>query len=265
MSKIKKILNIIFEKEETKFNPIGENYKKEKDNFRPPSTEYTKKTEKILITKEKSFITATELSKEFNIPPANLNKIFLSLHWATKEDRWWIVSPLGELNGGKQCYQQKTKSKYIRWNEEIKKNPKLIKAINEFKNNKSNTLSNKEKGNLYEEYITEHYRKLGYFVWEHGKEKGRLDQGIDLIVKKDKEIIFIQCKNWEKNKKFKIDHVRVKASRAEARQFMLDNPLFKGYNNKFRYTLSNDCMHPSAIKYIEENNRIFDYEVIEMN
>jgi len=106
---------------------------------------------------------------------------------------------------------------------------------------------------------------LGYFVWEHGKEKGRLDQGIDLIVKKDKEIIFIQCKNWKQNSRFKIDHVRVKASRTEAREFMLSNPPFKGYNIKFRYTISSDCMHPSAIKYIEETNGLFDYEIIEMS
>ena len=124
--------------------------------------------------------------------------------------------------------------------------------------------TNREKGEKYEAFIAKIYKEKGYFVWEHGKEKGRLDQGIDLIVKKNKEIIFIQCKNWNENTKFKIDHVRVKASRAEARQFMINNPLFKGYKNKFRYTLSSNCIAPSAIKYIEETNGLFDYEIIEM-
>ena len=42
------------------------------------------------------------------------------------------------------------------------------------------------------------------------------------------------------------------------------NILFVGYKMKFRYTLSNDCMHPSAIKYIEENSELFDYEILSM-
>jgi len=248
MSKIKKILNIIFEKEEDYTStPKKLNKKKE-----------TKKTS--------NYITATEIAKHFNVKASEINNIFSILKWAIKEDKWWIATSKGLELGAKQEYNAKSKIKYIKWNENIKENYQLIQEINEFKKKKQiKKYSNIEKGYLYEEYITEHYRKLGYFVWEHGKEKGRLDQGIDLIVKKDKEIIFIQCKNWKQNTKFKIDHVRVKASRAEARQFMLNNPLFKGYDNKFRYTLSNDCMHPSAIKYIQETNGLFDYEIIEMN
>jgi restriction system protein len=275
MSKIKKILNILFEKEEEiKFNPTGNNYKK-KEQYIPTLKKLEDKKEKnskgynygnIKKTKEKDFLTVTEVAKHFKIEASELNNIFSNLKWAIKEDRWWIASEIGIKLGAKQEYNTKSKVKYIKWDKSIKGNFELIQSVNNFKNHKPiKKYTNVEKGYLYEKYIAEHYTRLGYFVWEHGKEKGRLDQGIDLIVKKDKEIIFIQCKNWKQNTRFKIDHVRIKASRAEARQFMLNNPLFKGYNNKFRYTISNDCMHPSAIKYIEENNGLFDYEVIEMN
>jgi len=250
MSKIIKILNILFKKKETK-----------KDNFKIPSGTYTKRTIKALEIKEEN-LSVTEIAKHFKITPANLNQIFQKLNWSKREQRWIILTDSGKYNGAKQCYDTKNKVKYLRWNKSIKNNKQLIKEIEAFK--KIEPKSNKIKGEDYEKFIAEHYRNQGYFVWEHGKEKGRLDQGIDLIVKKNKEIIFIQCKNWKENTRFKIDHVRVKASRTEARDFMLINPLFKGYKNKFRYTISNDCMHPSAIKYIEETKGLLDYEIIEM-
>ena len=255
MSKIKKILNIIFEKEE------------KKDSFKIPTGKHTPRVEKIFreeknLKVEEKYSTVTEISKHFKVTPAQLNIIFQQLKWSERKQKWIVLTDLGEYHGGKECYNVQSKSKYIRWKKSIVDNIELIKKVEEFKTVKHK--SNKEKGEEYESFISEYYKNKGYFVWEHGKEKGRLDQGIDLIVKKDKEIIFIQCKNWNENTKFKIDHVRVKASRAEARQFMLNNPLFKGYKNKFRYTLSSNCIAPSAIKYIEETNGLFDYEIIEM-
>jgi len=250
MSKFKKIIQILFEKE-----------KKEEVYISTP-----KKDEKVIHEKNQAeYLTVTEIAKHFKIEASELNNIFSNLKWAIKEDRWWIATEKGLALGAKQEYNTINKVKYIKWHKEIKGNFELIQSVKEFSENKPvKKYTNIEKGYLYEEYIAEHYRRLGYVVWEHGKEKGRLDQGIDLIVKKDKEIIFIQCKNWKQNTRFKIDHVRVKGSSTEAREFMSKNPLFKGYNTKFRYTLSSDCMHPSAIKYIEEKNGLFDYEIIEM-
>jgi len=262
MSKFKKIIQILFEKEKKEeFSPIGDNYKKKELYIATP-----KENKKEIVEKNQAeYLTVTEIAKHFKIEPSELNNIFSHLKWAIKEDKWWIATEKGLALGAKQEYNRRNKVKYIKWHKEIKGNFELIQAVKEFKENKPvKAYNNIEKGYLYEEYIAEHYRRLGYFVWEHGKEKGRLDQGIDLIVKKDKEIIFIQCKNWKENSKFKIDHVRVKASRTEAREFMLLNPPFKGYDNKFRYTISSDCMHPSAVKYIEEMNGLFDYEIIEM-
>ena len=259
MSKIKKILDIILDKEEKKSTKDL----KINDNKKEPPTP----TKKISTnsTNNKKYLTVTEIAKSFEISPIELNHIFSDLKWAYKENRWWLATELGISLGAKQCYHTKSKVKYIKWDESITKEFVLINAIKTIKEKpNSKKLTSEEKGKLYEEFVAEHYRRLDYFVWEHGKEKGKLDGGIDLIVKKRKEIIFIQCKNWKENTRFKIDHVRVKASRAEARQFMKDNPLFIGYKMKFRYTLSTDCMHPSAIKYIEENNELFDYEILSM-
>lgn len=223
-------------------------------------------TEKISNPINQNCLTVTQIAKEFKIEASELNTIFSHLKWAYKEDRWWLATELGIQKGAKQFYDTKSKTKYLKWNPSIKKEFELINAIKNFKEaQKVKATTPKEKGNRYEEFIAQHYRGLGYFVWEHGKEKGRKDQGIDLIVKKNKEIIFIQCKNWKENTRFQIDHKEVKASRTEARAFMKENPLFIGYQMKFRYTLSGDFIHPSAIKYIEETKGLFDYEILRMD
>lgn len=267
MSKLKRILNIIFEEEKTELDILRENKKEKKvintkDGFKPPTGDFP--NIQIKTKSEDKLLSVTELSKYFKISAVELNKIFIELEWAKRENRWIIMTDLGEYHGAKKCYDPKSKTQFLKWNESVKKNLLLSKKIEEFKTSKTKKKSNKEKGEVYEAFIAKYYKDLGYTVWEHGKEKGRLDGGIDLITKKDKEIIFIQCKNWNARNRFKIDHIRVKASRAEARKFMIDNPLFKGYKMKFRYTLSNNCMHPSAIKYIEETNGLFDYEIIEI-
>jgi len=214
-----------------------------------------------------TYKTATELAKHFDITASELNNIFSQLKWATKEQKWWLVTKLGTKQGGKQSYNARSKIKYILWEVQIKSNQELISTVNAFKATKrvmKKVETTKEKGTKYEAFVAEYYRKKGYVVWEHGKEKGKLDQGIDLIVKKKKEILFIQCKNWKENSRFKIDHKELKASRTEAREFMKKNPLFKNYQIKFRYTLSSNCMHLSALMYMQENKELFDYEVIGM-
>ena len=256
------------------YNAIKNNIKKEKKKRPLPKWEdYDKRKEPTFNTavknfetrnyqKKEIFVNVTKVAKSLNIEAIKLNIIFSELKWAKKEGTWWILTELGKNKGGKQNYSTKSQTKYITWNEKIIKDQELLNAIKNFKSKKE-TL--KEKGDHYERYIAEYYERLGYYVWEHGKEKGKLDQGIDLIVKKKKEIIFIQCKNWNENTRFKIDHKEIKASRTEARAFMKENPLFIGYKMKFRFTISSNCIHMSAIKYIEENSELFDYEIIPIN
>jgi len=91
------------------------------------------------------------------------------------------------------------KTKYTVWNENILHDYELINKINESKDknttqtngydslysaNKKTKMPAKEKGDEYEKYIANFFREQGYYVWEHGKEKGMKDMSIDLIVKK---------------------------------------------------------------------------------
>jgi len=136
--------------------------------------------------------------------------------------------------------------------------------------NKTNKNIYKEKvrrGELYEDFIANHYRELGYTVTENGKENGCKDGGIDLIAKKDKEAILIQCKDWDKNGKWKIRQKNILEFRSRARDFVEANPKLKSYLLTARYTISEEFIDISAIKHIEEiqkKGKRVDYEIIKI-
>ncbi len=161
---------------------------------------------------------------------------------------------------------------YIHWNPNIKNNDEIISAINDLKNKPmyNNAISTKmtneekkEKGEKYELYVANYFRNKGYTVWEHGKEKGIHDKGIDLFIKKDKYIYFIQCKNWET---WKIDEKHVKSTRTDVREYLKTKKefwnLIKNYELKILYVTAKECLTPSAYTYIKENNNIVEYQVI---
>ena len=173
------------------------------------------------------------------------------------------------------------KTKYTVWNENILHDYELINKINESKDknttqtngydslysaNKKTKMPAKEKGDEYEKYIANFFREQGYYVWEHGKEKGMKDMSIDLIVKKEKFIYFVQCKNWEK---WKITHKEIKATRTDVRDFLEKKnnmlwELIKNYESKILYITPKECLTKGAYTYIKENNNIVEYQVIPM-
>lgn len=242
--------------------------------------EEIKKYEKSIIEERKEmqqdkdiYVNATEISKELNISARKLNDIFQSIGWAEHNNRWWIVTPAGEQNGGKQEYNTKNKQKYIVWNKNIINNEILLNAIKNINSEtkisevKINTpQAKKEKGDRYEEFVANHFREQGYYVWEHGKEKGVEDRNIDLFVKKAKEIYFVQCKDWEK---WKIDHNKIKATRMDVQDFLNENPMLKEMISDFEwkvlYVTSKKSLTKGAYAYIQNNKDVVDHIVIPMD
>lgn len=53
-------------------------------------------------------------------------------------------------------------------------------------------------GQYYERYIGYLFEKEGYRVQYHGIKKGFEDMGRDLVARRSKETIVIQCKNWSR-------------------------------------------------------------------
>ena len=227
------------------------------------------------------------IAKRFNISSDDMNKVLVDLKWIELKGNWQIATELGISKGAEQKYNAKTKQRYILLDEKVKNNFELISAIKIFRENKDikkeiNDMSKKEtgpeettvkkrltnaekkeKGNKYEEYIANFFRENGYYVWEHGKEKGMKDSSIDLIIKREEHIYFVQCKDWEK---WKIDHKEVKATRMDVGEYLKNNEVFynliKNYKQKILYITSKECLTAGAYKYIEENRETLEYQVI---
>jgi len=128
-------------------------------------------------------------------------------------------------------------------------------------------LSNIEKGSIYEEYIANKYRKKGYSVWEHGKEMGRADLGIDLVATKKNKMILIQCKNWSTKHKYKITNKDIKAFRTDALDFLDKNYQYKNYDISLEFILSGDFIDKGAkvyINVIKKRGKKVNYKIIKM-
>lgn len=130
---------------------------------------------------------------------------------------------------------------------------------------KSLTEINIENGKKYEAFVAEHFRRLEYIVWEHGKEKGFEDKNIDLFVMNKEEAFFVQCKYYRKST---IDHNVVKATRTDIKSYMEKNreltKLISNRKKKILYVIPRECLTQGAWRYIKENNEIMDYKVIPM-
>lgn len=215
------------------------------------------------IMHKPTYQTSSDIAVYFNLSARELNQIFLKLKWAEKQENWWVTTALGNKHGASQEYNPKNKQKFIKWDTRIKENIELLNAVQELKKTTDSSIEIKsvkkttynekvEKGKAYEEFVAKYYEQLGYYVWEHGKEKGREDSGIDLIAKKDEEIIFMQCKNWSQSSSYKITHKELKSTRQDVMDYMEKNPIFKNYNQRIIYILSKDVLHKSACHYLEE-------------
>ena len=227
-----------------------------------------------------TYQTVSEIASHFNVSSRELNKVFSDLGWAQKEERWWIATKEGIKQGASQEYNPRNKQKFIKWDTKIKDNKVLIDKIHLLKRTDEKCIEVLEKvteqkefqktsyaekvikGKAYEEHVAKHYEQLGYYVWEHGKDKGRKDHGIDLIAKKDKEIIFMQCKNWDKSTSYKIDHKDLKSTRQDVRDYIDKNPIFQHYTQRVVYVLSNDVLHKSAHYYLEEHQESIECQII---
>jgi Holliday junction resolvase len=209
-------------------------------------------------------VTISQIAEHFNTTASIIIHILMEKGFLEKKGKWWVVTSLGQTQGGIQKYNTKTKQKYVIWEDDILENETLIKEINTPKK-KTSYQEKMIKGENYEKFIAQIYRDRGYHITEHGKEKGRQDHGIDLIAKKGKEIILIQCKDWNEKTKWKITHEKIKSFQTDARTFVENKPLLRSCKLTARYIVSGNFMHQSAIKHIEEmqkKGKKIDYEII---
>ncbi len=79
---------------------------------------------------------------------------------------------------------------------------------------------------------------------------------------KDKEITLIQCKNWKKDSKYKVDHNMLKAFIGNTTEFLEKNKdKADGYSIKRLFVTSNDTLDESARHFIKDSN-LLEHKII---
>lgn len=122
-------------------------------------------------------------------------------------------------------------------------------------------IDNYQKGKDYEIFVENYFKNLGYKTKPFGQKKGRKDEGIDIIIKKNKIITLIQCKNWKANGR-KITHKELKEFLGNTTTFLEKRKNeAKGYKIKRMFITSNNILDNSA-KYFLKETQILEYKVI---
>ena len=122
----------------------------------------------------------------------------------------------------------------------------------------SNESTTKEEEKNFREYSVEFYEKQNYKVWNHTDDTGENDKGINIIAKKNKEILLIHCHLSTIN----VTTHDLKKFENQRNKFILENPLFEGYDINLRYSLTGFFLTEEAFWYIHEHSKIISYEVI---
>lgn len=121
----------------------------------------------------------------------------------------------------------------------------------------------KEKGEVFEAFIADHFRGLDYDVIERGKLYGKKDKGIDLIATNENETLLIQCKNWSAGGRYSITHSHIKEFIGNTFVF-LEGGEFSDQRIRRLFVVSENVFDRSAINYIRDNSDIVEYRVIPM-
>ncbi len=120
--------------------------------------------------------------------------------------------------------------------------------------------STTNKGNEYEKFIGKKYELLNKNVVYYGLENGKKDNGIDLIIEDEKNITFVQCKNWVSNDHYKINQKDLRAFIGDCYMFIFNNNIDKSHH--FHFIVSDEkLLTKNAELYLKENKKL-KYKVI---
>lgn len=167
----------------------------------------------------------------------------------------------------KKTKKQEQCNKYIQENKNLVKQDKqtdlyeIYKQIKIENITKQKMISKRKKGTEYELYIAKYFRNEGYKIYMNGLNKGKKDDGIDVICHKDKETILIQCKNW----KYPIEQKDIRAFIGDCHVYINKNATFLR-NRKIRkiFITSNEETKKAVELYVKENQAEVEYITIPM-
>ena len=83
-----------------------------------------------------------------------------------------------------------------------------------------------------------------------------------LFLKKNEEVLFIQCKDWNIKNKYRIDNKEIQYTRMNVRDYIEKNKDFEMNKWKILYVTSDNILHASAKYKIREYSHEIEHEVI---
>lgn len=114
----------------------------------------------------------------------------------------------------------------------------------------------KNYGNNYEDFISNKYLDLGYEVENTGIKKSFDDGGIDIIAKKENNIVLVQCKNWSMSNNYKINQKDLRAFVGDCFIYLKDKNLTE-IKVSYHFIVSHEeILTKSAEIFLEKNNFI---------
>lgn len=117
-------------------------------------------------------------------------------------------------------------------------------------------IKKKNYGDNYENFISNKYLNLGYEVENIGIKKSFDDGGIDIIAKKDNNIVLVQCKNWSMSNNYKINQKDLRAFVGDCFLYLKDKNLIE-IKVSYHFIVSHEnILTKSAEIFLEQNNFI---------
>jgi len=120
------------------------------------------------------------------------------------------------------------------------------------------------KGAKYEKLVSQRYQKENYDVYEKGLKEGFKDAGIDLVARRNDEILLIQCKNWDINNKYRVREKEVREFYG-ACQFYIDEKGLNKHNTICIYIVPDaKLILPNAKGLFKKHYKNCRFEIIYM-
>ena len=109
----------------------------------------------------------------------------------------------------------------------------------------------------YATFVSKFLKKQNYIVWEYSKERNLIDHKINLVLKKDNDILLVQCKN---NYSY-ISINDIKLFEETVQEFILKYKMFKNYNIILYYIFPEYQFDEAASTYVASCKNI-DFKIL---
>ncbi|ADG92667.1 hypothetical protein Arnit_1004 [Arcobacter nitrofigilis DSM 7299] len=116
-------------------------------------------------------------------------------------------------------------------------------------------------GKEYEEFISNKYIESGYQVELRGIKNSFNDGGLDIIAKKDTNIVLVQCKNWKMSNNYKINQKDLRAFVGDCFLYLKDIES-KDLKVSYHFIVSHDNILTKSAEIFLEQNKFIKFKCV---